>query len=115
MSTNISAIQSVVVWGLVLIGTVLCLAVGIWVVRRWMFAPAKSGKTDGVWSLQQLRELQDEGQISLAEFESLKAKMILAVRRKDGTAETAPPDDEVTRIRQKAARNQIKRPMEGSR
>jgi hypothetical protein len=66
-------------WGLVLIGAVCVLGVLVWVVRRWSLStPASAG--DGTWSLQHLREMKAQGQITNGEFESLKTKALEASR-----------------------------------
>lgn len=73
-----STTGTILVTGLVLIGAIVALGAGIWVVRRWLFSPVKSSDDDD-WSLQHLREMRQEGQITDEEFETLKEKMIAAM------------------------------------
>ncbi len=76
-----------ILWALVLLGAIALLAVVTWIVRRW--AVTRNQAPDrAVFSLQHLRDMRDEGQITQKEFETLKAKLLEPYRaspqRKDG-------------------------------
>ncbi|MBN2563125.1 MAG: SHOCT domain-containing protein [Phycisphaerae bacterium] len=77
----------VIVLCLVLIGAICALAVLVWAVRRWVFSVSPSGHGES-WSLQHLRDMRAQGQITDNEFEALKVKMLEAshrsIQRKDG-------------------------------
>ena len=115
MNRSIADVQLIVVWCLVLMGLVFLLAGGIWAVRRWLMSSSRKDKNDQDWSLQQLRDMRQANQISEEEFETLRAKMIAAARRKDGAADSAPQPMDIDEIRRRAERNQIKGRMHGSR
>jgi hypothetical protein len=55
----------------------------VWFVRRWAFStPATKG--EGEWSLQHLRDMRAQGQITEREYEVLRSKMLNASRPSSG-------------------------------
>lgn len=80
--------SDVFVIGLELIGAICLLGVVIWLIRRRLFSTGQSTTNDDQWSLQHLREMKSQGQITENEFEALKAKLLetsrLSIRREDG-------------------------------
>ncbi len=67
----------VIVWGIILIVAISGLAFLVWWAKR-RFVTSDSQPNGGDWTLQHLRDMRNEGQITEAEFESLKAKAISA-------------------------------------
>lgn len=65
----------VLFWCVVLVAIIVVLGVGLWFLRRSIWAPPATAADDGL-SLQQLRELRDQGKISEAEFQALRGAMI---------------------------------------
>ncbi|MFH1419399.1 MAG: SHOCT domain-containing protein [Planctomycetota bacterium] len=72
-----SDVVDVIVWGLVLIAAICVFALLAWWARR-RFVASDTQPNGGEWTLQHLREMRKDGQITEAEFESLKAKAIEA-------------------------------------
>jgi len=70
-----------VVWfGIVLAATAALLIV-VWMLRRWWRrTSAESAEEQPAWSLQQLRELRSEGQITDAEYARLAARMSASLK-----------------------------------
>lgn len=69
-------------WGGLLLAAVIVLAVVVWWIRRWTLTDAAEPEGD-IWSLQHLRELRRDGQISDSEFERLKSQVIAQFRPTD--------------------------------
>ena len=95
---------SLLIVALIVLGTVV-----LWLRRKYLADEAP--QVDGVWSLQQLRDLRITGEISEDEFQRLRAEMIgrHALRSADtqeSTGVDAPADEEG---------NQIKQPSDDSR
>jgi uncharacterized SAM-binding protein YcdF (DUF218 family) len=67
-------------WGGVLIFAIIVLAVALWLLKRRFFSAASRSERDGLLSLQQLRKMLAEGQITKDEFERLKASAVEAAR-----------------------------------
>jgi len=65
---------SIIVTCLMLIGAFLVLGVGIWYIRRWQRGGRDSAAAP--WSLDDLRKLRDQGQLTEAEYQALRAEMI---------------------------------------
>jgi hypothetical protein len=90
-----SATTDVLFWGFVLIGGIALLGGMVWLVRRWAFSAPESGDRQG-WSLQHLRDMKADGQLSDEEFETLKARLIREyeqeTKRKDGASADAAAD-----------------------
>lgn len=70
-----NAATDAILWALVLLGAFALLAVVTWIVRRWAVAKNEA-PVPAVFSLQHLRDMRDEGQITPKEYEVLKAKML---------------------------------------
>jgi hypothetical protein len=83
-----SDIGDVFVFGFVLIGVIGVLGRVVWLIRRRLLsAPPAEGEDS--WSLQHLREMKVQGQITDDEFERLKSKLLeetrLSLGRNNGT------------------------------
>ena len=97
-------------YGGLLIVALLVLGIFVlWLRRKYLSEEATH--SDGVWSLQQLRDLRISGEISEAEFQRLRAEMIgrHALRSGD-TQESTGVDAELD-----VEGNQIKQPSDDSR
>lgn len=100
-----------VYWSLLLIFIFAGLGAAIFALRRWFFSSPAVGSA-AVFSLQHLRDLRAQGQITKEEFEHLKTQLIEAA--------SAPPPRgngeqiEATRSFDGKA-NQIKRAAQGRR
>lgn len=79
------------VWGGVLILAIVVLAASLWYMKRRFFPAAVREDGEDFLSLQQLRTMLAEGQITREEFERLKATVLNAAR--GDRAEPAPGDD----------------------
>lgn len=67
------------------------IALSWWMFRRWWRRRYAEPEPKGeVWTLQQLRDLKVQGQITDAEFARLKAAMISGVRSGESTTPTKP-------------------------
>jgi uncharacterized membrane protein len=69
-----SASAGALLWGAVLIGAILLMATIAWLLRRHILR--QDTTQDEPLSLQQLRELRAQGQITPDEFEVLKSEVI---------------------------------------
>lgn len=81
-------------WGAVLIFAIIVLALAVWFLKRRIFSNANRTEQFDVMSLQQLRKLLADGQITKEEFERLKITAIGAAQHpstgKSGGARPAP-------------------------
>lgn len=68
-------------WGAVLIFAIVVLALAVWFLKRRLFSSANRTEQFDVMSLQQLRKLLAEGQITKEEFERLKVAALEAAQR----------------------------------
>jgi len=68
-------VSAIMLYGGLLILALVALGAAVWWLRRRYMAEAESS-VDGVWSLQQLRDLRAKGELSEAEFQSLRAEML---------------------------------------
>jgi hypothetical protein len=59
-----------------LAGFVVAFGMGVLLYRRWMRREDGDASGQTPWTLQQLRELRDAGEITIPEFERLKAAML---------------------------------------
>ncbi len=95
MTESNSPTTDIFFWGFVLIGGIALLGCAVWLVRRWAFSVPESGDHKG-WSLQHLRDMKANGQLSSEEFETLKARLIRdyerKTKRKDGASADAAAD-----------------------
>jgi len=85
-------------WGGVLILAIVVLAAVLRILRRRLFSAASRREEVELFSLQHLRKMRAEGQITQDEFERLKASALEAARRaptgkSSGRAEPAPGPD----------------------
>jgi hypothetical protein len=78
---------------LLLIGGICVLGVLVWWVRR-MLLPRPGGGWKDDWSLQHLRDLRGSGQITEAEFQALKRRLLAVMRSPDGRKDGATPASE---------------------
>ncbi|UCG32760.1 MAG: SHOCT domain-containing protein [Phycisphaerales bacterium] len=67
--------RAVLVWGTVLLVLALVVGMGIRALRRRVF-PEKEPPPDQLWTLEDLREMRERGQLSEEEFETLRARVI---------------------------------------
>lgn len=95
--------------GLLIVALIMLGIVVLWIRRKYM-ADDKA-HFDGVWSLQQLRDLRAKGEISEDEFQKLRAEMIgrHALRSAD------PQESTGVDARMIEEGNQIKQPSDDSR
>jgi len=103
-------VSAIMLYGGLLILALVVLGAAVWWIRRRYLAEA--GSTDGgVWSLQQLRELRASGEISEAEFQSLRSEMLgRHALRTTGSTDATGVDE--TSLREG---NQIKESLDDSR
>ncbi len=75
------------IWTLALLGAVSVFGAVVWIVRRKMFAIGDASGGEA-WTLQQLRDLRADGQITEEEFQTLRSEMVgphaMLTERKDG-------------------------------
>jgi len=81
-----NSVTQVLIWGGVLILAVVFLFGGLWYYRRWWLrGDEPSGDT--AWTLDDLRRLRAEGQITEEEYQALRAAMTAAFRGDKGQSE----------------------------
>jgi uncharacterized membrane protein len=68
-------------WGAILIFAIVVLALAVWFLKRRLFSAVKEGEQLDVMSLQQLRKMLADGQITNEEFERLKVSALEAAHR----------------------------------
>ena len=78
---------TVVAWCTVLAGAVVALVLGIVMARRWLYEDHRPA----VWTLQDLRDMRDRGELTVAQFEHMRARVI--------GGWTAEPEDDAERPR----------------
>ena len=79
-------------WGAVLIFAIVVLALAVWLLKRRLFSTPNGTEQFDVMSLQQLRKMLAEGQITKDEFDRLKvAAMEAAHRTPTGKSSGAQP------------------------
>jgi hypothetical protein len=76
---NVSATDAAV-WGGVLILAIVVLALAVWYLKRRLFSAAIQRDEPDLFSLQHLRKMLAEGQITPEEFERLKVSALEAAR-----------------------------------
>ncbi len=95
--------------GLLIVALVVLGMFVLWLRRKYL--ADDSTQADGVWSLQQLRDLRISGEISEDEFQRLRAEMIgRHALRSAGTQESTGVDGQ-----DDVEGNQIKQPSDDSR
>lgn len=76
-----------------MLGVVSMFGVAVWVVRRKMFGAGDSSG-GAAWTLQQLRDLRADGQITEEEYQSLRSEMLgqhaMLTERNDGRSAAEP-------------------------
>ena len=74
-------------WGTVFVGALVVLVFGIRMARRWFLGETPA---DG-WTLQNLRDMRDRGELTEAQFKHLRAEVIggWAPGRENGSADSA--------------------------
>jgi hypothetical protein len=84
--------RAVLVWGTVLLVVALVVGLGIRALRRRVF-PEKEPPPEQLWTLEDLREMRDRGELSEEEFETLRARVIarMAGAGPPGQADTGGP------------------------
>lgn len=89
MFASISKEGDLLVLGIELIGAVCVLGALIWLARRWLLSTPAATRDDGL-TLQHLRDMKAQGQITDTEFEALKGKVLessrLSAGRKGGAS-----------------------------
>jgi hypothetical protein len=75
------------IWLTVLLVAVIVLGVAVWYARRWALSKPSSGTGQG-WTLAELRELRQAGEVSEEEYEKLRTQIIGAVRRRVSESQT---------------------------
>ena len=71
-------IVSIAVWVVVLIAAAVLLAVVIVAVKRWTFRDEESAET--TWTLHDLTALRDSGELTIPQYERLRADLIRKVK-----------------------------------
>lgn len=88
--------NQIIVWGLILMGAVVVLFGGLWYYRRyWLQADEDSSASRTPWTLDDLRQMRESGQINEVEYQTLRETMIAALRganTRSGTKEDGPSD-----------------------
>lgn len=88
--------NQIIVWGLILMGAVVVLFGGLWYYRRyWLQADEDSSVSRTPWTLDDLRQMRESGQINEVEYQTLRETMIAALRGANtrlGTKEDGPSD-----------------------
>ncbi|HOW70704.1 MAG TPA: hypothetical protein PKY77_08895 [Phycisphaerae bacterium] len=73
--------SQIIVWGLILMGAVVVLFGGLWYYRRrWLQADDKAEADRTPWTLDDLRQMRESGQINEVEYQTLRETMIAALR-----------------------------------
>ncbi len=94
----------ILIVALILLGTIV-----LWLRRRYL--ADDTTQVDGVWSLQQLRDLRITGEISEDEFQRLRAEMI----GRHALRSTDPQESTGVDAQADVEGNQIKQPSDDSR
>ncbi|MCH7702828.1 MAG: SHOCT domain-containing protein [Planctomycetes bacterium] len=78
---------TLVAWCTVLVGALVALVLGIRMARRWFL---EEDPADG-WTLQDLRDMRERGELTAAQFERLRAEVIggWTSGGEDGSADSA--------------------------
>lgn len=77
-------IRQITVWVVVLIAAAILLAVVVVTVRRWTFRGEEPGSA--TWTLRDLLTLRDSGELTIQQYERLRADLIRKVKE-TGAAE----------------------------
>lgn len=76
-------------WGTVAIGAILAMSAAVWLLRRHFLAD-DSDPTAQVFTLQDLRDMRARGDLSEAEFDSMRAALIQQARSRPTGRPAAP-------------------------
>ena len=95
--------------GLLIVALIVLGTVVLWLRRKYLADDAS--RADGIWSLQQLRELRAKGELSEDEFQKLRAEMIGRHALRSGDTQESTGVD----ARADVEGNQIKQPSDDSR
>ena len=71
-------LSAAAVWTIVLIALTLALAFGLVVLRRWVKKEESTGGTP--WTLYELTQMRDAGELTIQQYERLKANLIDEIR-----------------------------------
>ncbi|HSW44263.1 MAG TPA: SHOCT domain-containing protein [Phycisphaerae bacterium] len=77
------SVRQVLIWGGVLILAVVVLFGGLWYYRRW-WLERNVGDGGPSWTLDDLRRMRSEGQITDEEYQVLRATLLGSFRQADG-------------------------------
>lgn len=81
----------VLLWGGILIGVILVGSVVIMLLRRRINDPSATTSQDVGFSLSDLRDMRDRGEITPEEYEATRAKVIAKVKGQSAESSPAPP------------------------
>ena len=73
--------RDVLWWGALLMAVGLALGVGLMIIRKRFFRRDEGARQ--VWTLQQLRELHQRGELSDEEFENLRTRVVAEMSGRD--------------------------------
>lgn len=82
LSQTESSLGGIAFWVAVLIAATVVLALGAYGIKRWMRQGDSGAPT--VWTLQQLTELRDSGELTIQQYEQLRANLIEEVKSEIG-------------------------------
>lgn len=95
MGNGGGAREEIFLWCLILVAGICLLGTVVWWLRRWSFSTDEA-LDEEAWSLQHLRQMRAKGQITQAEFETLKRQALkrfdLETTRKDSATPRGPSD-----------------------
>ena len=74
LSQTESSLGGIAFWVAVLIAATVLLALGVYGIKRWMKRGDSGAPT--AWTLGQLTELRDSGELTIQQYEQLKANLI---------------------------------------
>jgi uncharacterized membrane protein len=84
--------QDFVIWSLVLAGILLLAAVVFLIFDRWRKKPVVESARDLSLSLNSFKEMYENGELTEAEYEKIKAKWAAKLREKSAVPAAPPPD-----------------------
>ena len=82
-------VTQIILWCTVLILAIVVLFLGVWYYRRRWIETSAGSSDQTPWTLDDLRNMKEAGQLSEEEYQALRASMIAAFRPK-GPKETSP-------------------------
>ena len=82
-----SSTADLFIWG----GVLIVLLVVLWLVclwlRKWYFGTSEGGFPSGLWTLEDLRRMREQGEITEDEYETLHGQAIASHQDKDEPAD----------------------------